>query len=172
MGEHSLIHSNVKPFECDLCNNQFRTRQLIKRHQFLHHTLAFEIPNRRYKCSQCERSFDRKMRLENHIAIHLTNTTKQQTTKKEVVNEETQIEPKIEKYLDQWHEKREPEERGNQEVKETNIHNDDFELGEIYASNQTMVTEYPETGEIVDMDKETLVLFLQTRQEVEINTFA
>ena len=76
MWEHSLIHNNVKPFECDLCNNQFRTKQLIKRHQYVHHNPAYKNPNRENKCSQCESSFDRKSRLKNHIASHITKKNK------------------------------------------------------------------------------------------------
>ena len=158
--EHSLIHNNVKPFECDLCNNQFRTKQLIKRHQYVHHNPAYKNPNRENKCSQCERSFDRKMRLENHMANHITKTIKQQITNEDVVTQETQNEPKMEKYLDQhqWHDKQ-----------EKSIDTDVFEIGEIDTLNQTLVTEDLESGEIVDIDKETLVLLLQTKQEVERN---
>ena len=41
MWEHSLVHKNFKPFKYDLCNNQFRTKQLIKRHQNAHHNPSY-----------------------------------------------------------------------------------------------------------------------------------
>ena len=95
------------------------------------------------------------------MANHITKTIKQQITNEDVVTQETQNEPKMEKYLDQqqWDGKQEEEENKNNEEMEQNIDNDIFEIGEIDTTNQTMVTEHLETGEIVD--KETLVLLLK-----------
>ena len=68
--EHSLIHKKSKPFQCDLCDNQYRTKQLLKRHQNLHHNPANKLPTKS---------------LEKHIAHNTPNTSKQPVTKSQIL---------------------------------------------------------------------------------------
>ena len=57
-----LIHRDLKPLNCDECNQKFRTKQLLKRHQNLNHNPFYIIPKQRqvYKCIYCTRSFSRE----------------------------------------------------------------------------------------------------------------
>ena len=244
--EHSLIHKDSKPFQCDLCDGKFRTKNLIKRHQNQHHNPDYKHQSKKrniYRCLQCERSFARKQNLEKHLAHHITKTTRQPSIKvqtkttakdsssspkmrmkrcghcqgcqaedcgecakcldmlkygglgklkqscslricsnlycrqedcnkeemQEVGRQDMLNEPKKEKQQEhqelQNFQDHETEEKTKvvQEPKNTqqNIVLEDFEMGELDTSNQEMFTEDLETGEIVDVDDETLILLLQ-----------
>ena len=49
-------------------------------------------------------------------------------------------------------------------ILQTNLVIEDLETGEIDSSLQELVTEEPETGEIIDLDKETLILLIQNQE--------
>ena len=77
MDNHALVHKDSKPFECDLYDNIFRSKELLKRHQNLHHNPGYQLPMKRprvYGCSQCDKRFVRKYYLETHVTIHINET--------------------------------------------------------------------------------------------------
>jgi hypothetical protein len=39
-----LIHTDQKPFQCDACDQSFRQKQLLKRHQNLYHNPNYVPP--------------------------------------------------------------------------------------------------------------------------------
>ena len=39
-----LIHTDQKPFQCDACEQSFRQKQLLKRHQNLYHNPNYVPP--------------------------------------------------------------------------------------------------------------------------------
>jgi len=41
---HMVIHSNDKPFQCDICSSSFNRKDKLKRHLLIHD------PVKRYKC--------------------------------------------------------------------------------------------------------------------------
>lgn len=48
-----LIHTDQKPFQCDLCDQAFRQKQLLKRHQNLYHTPEYVPPTPKEKTHEC-----------------------------------------------------------------------------------------------------------------------
>merc|ERR1712020_731617 len=79
MGEsHMLIHTDQKPFECDQCDQSFRQRQLLKRHQNLYHNPNYVPPEpkeKTHECPECARSFRHKGNLIRHMALHDPDST-------------------------------------------------------------------------------------------------
>lgn len=70
---HMLIHTDQKPFLCDQCDQSFRQKQLLKRHQNLYHNPSYVPPPPREKtheCPECSRAFRHKGNLIRHMAIH------------------------------------------------------------------------------------------------------
>ena len=68
-----LIHTDQKPFECDQCDQTFRQRQLLKRHQNLYHNPNYVPPEpkeKTHECPECGRSFRHKGNLIRHMALH------------------------------------------------------------------------------------------------------
>ena len=72
LGEHMLIHADLKPLNCDECDQNFRTKTLLKRHQNVNHNPSYIIPRTKkvYKCTDCTRSFSCKGNLVRHQANH------------------------------------------------------------------------------------------------------
>lgn len=58
------VHSDVKPYCCELCNRTFKTPQLLKTHQQVH------SDDRRHACEVCGRRFHRKGTLIRHSSVH------------------------------------------------------------------------------------------------------
>lgn len=68
-----LIHTDQKPYLCDQCDQSFRQKQLLKRHQNLYHNPNYVPPPPREKtheCPECSRAFRHKGNLIRHMAIH------------------------------------------------------------------------------------------------------
>lgn len=70
---HMLIHTDQKPYACEQCDQCFRQKQLLKRHQNLYHNPTYIPPAPREKtheCAECGRSFRHKGNLIRHMALH------------------------------------------------------------------------------------------------------
>lgn len=70
---HMLIHTDQKPYQCDHCDQSFRQKQLLKRHQNLYHNPSYVPPPPREKtheCPECARAFRHKGNLIRHMAVH------------------------------------------------------------------------------------------------------
>lgn len=68
-----LIHTDQKPYQCDQCDQSFRQKQLLKRHQNLYHNPNYVPPPPREKtheCPECGRAFRHKGNLIRHMAVH------------------------------------------------------------------------------------------------------
>ncbi|PSN37776.1 hypothetical protein C0J52_15857 [Blattella germanica] len=68
-----LIHTDQKPYQCDQCDQSFRQKQLLRRHQNLYHNPNYVPPPPREKtheCPECGRAFRHKGNLIRHMAVH------------------------------------------------------------------------------------------------------
>ena len=79
-----LIHADLKPFKCDECNESFRTKQLLKRHQNQNHNPSYIAPGQIYKCPDCNRGFTRKINLVKHQANHPLQSVRAQVSLGEI----------------------------------------------------------------------------------------
>ena len=55
------IHTNEKPYECDVCEKSFRTSSDLKKHMRIH---TNEKP---YECDVCEKRFRESGNLQKHM---------------------------------------------------------------------------------------------------------
>jgi hypothetical protein len=55
------VHSDVKPFGCDHCDHKFKTQRDLNSHKQTH------LVNKKYQCTQCEKSFGKLHQLEHHV---------------------------------------------------------------------------------------------------------
>lgn len=68
-----LVHTDQKPYQCELCDQAFRQKQLLRRHQNLYHNPNYVPPtprDKQHECSECGRAFRHKGNLIRHMAIH------------------------------------------------------------------------------------------------------
>jgi len=76
-----LIHTDQKPFQCDACDQSFRQKQLLKRHQNLYHNPNYVPPTpkeKTHECPECSRTFRHKGNLIRHMALHDPDSTEQE----------------------------------------------------------------------------------------------
>merc|ERR1712062_910174 len=70
-----------KPFQCDACDQSFRQKQLLKRHQNLYHNPNYVPPTpkeKTHECPECSRTFRHKGNLIRHMALHDPDSTEQE----------------------------------------------------------------------------------------------
>ena len=78
---HMLIHTDQKPFQCDACDQSFRQKQLLKRHQNLYHNPNYVPPQpkeKTHECPECQRTFRLKGNLIQHMVLHDSESTEQE----------------------------------------------------------------------------------------------
>ncbi|KAJ8973764.1 hypothetical protein NQ317_017566 [Molorchus minor] len=64
--DHTNRHLGVKPYMCDICGRGFITKGLCRAHQKVHSGLD----NRKYSCKICNKMFVSKSYLQTHLRIH------------------------------------------------------------------------------------------------------
>jgi len=55
------IHTNEKPYECDVCDKAFRDSSTLAKHMRIH---TNEKP---YECDVCEKRFSQSSQLKSHV---------------------------------------------------------------------------------------------------------
>lgn len=68
-----FIHTNEKPYECDMCDYRSRQKQLLKRHINFYHTPGYVRPEANapsHECEECHKKFIHIGNLIKHLAIH------------------------------------------------------------------------------------------------------
>ncbi|XP_058465066.1 gastrula zinc finger protein XlCGF8.2DB-like isoform X1 [Malaya genurostris] len=63
---HSMCHSNERPFDCGICGNTFNRKSSLKFHQKHKHSVMAKIA-----CQVCGRGFSQKVSLQNHLRMHM-----------------------------------------------------------------------------------------------------
>lgn len=64
LSTHLLIHSNVKPFKCNVCDATFRQYNTLYIHKTIH------TNERKYKCKECNKMFRQNAHLKTHLKTH------------------------------------------------------------------------------------------------------
>ena len=85
-----LVHSGEKPFECNGCDQTFRQKQLLRRHQNLHHTPDYIKPvpkTKCYNCSECDKTFAHRGYLARHLESHGKHVTFSESEEENDVND-------------------------------------------------------------------------------------
>ena len=83
MKNHEVVHSDEKPFVCEVCNRGFRRKYDMKRHVQLIHKIQAKEESRSYtprqsnnnsaqqfECSTCNKQFSCLSHLRNHEVVH------------------------------------------------------------------------------------------------------
>ncbi|XP_045537725.1 transcriptional repressor CTCFL [Papilio machaon] len=70
---HMLKHMDIKPFACKQCEQRFRQKQLLRRHENLYHTPGYVRPpskEKTHSCHECGRAFAYPGNLSRHLSFH------------------------------------------------------------------------------------------------------
>lgn len=62
---HMIVHSDVRPYKCNLCTKTFRSRSNLKVHKDEHEGI------KRYSCSYCDRKFLVRGNMLKHVRRHI-----------------------------------------------------------------------------------------------------
>ena len=70
------VHTSVRAFQCHICGQMFKTRQVqLKHQQNIHYN------PRSFKCSVCNKEFNTKYTLQRHVRTHDTDLVLQANAK-------------------------------------------------------------------------------------------
>ncbi|KAI9334299.1 hypothetical protein BDR26DRAFT_937045 [Obelidium mucronatum] len=67
LNAHSLVHSDVKPYKCDLCSATFKRPAELPQHMLYNH-----MGNREFACKTCEEKFSSQKELRDHNLTHMS----------------------------------------------------------------------------------------------------
>jgi transcriptional repressor CTCF len=129
-----LIHTDQKPFECQYCEQTFRQKQLLKRHENIYHNpeyVAAAPREKNHNCPTCDKAFRHKGNLMRHMAAHDLQAGKKSTRVKaeqsgedyvvvEVFHEEEQYEDEEDEAMELQEEEEDMTEQLEQIVEEDN----------------------------------------------------
>lgn len=77
INNHMYLHSNERPFKCNLCSKSYCYKHSLKRHNLRLHEKIL-----RYFCETCEKGFYDRYELKNHLLIE----KKKNKDKKELID--------------------------------------------------------------------------------------
>ena len=60
------IHSDLRPFECEICQEKFKLKSILENHKVSH-------KEEKYTCPVCDRQMKYKHKLKNHLSTHDSN---------------------------------------------------------------------------------------------------
>lgn len=66
LATHMLIHNDLRPYSCNICNRAFRTKWNLRMHQWTHMSRT----HKPFKCTQCKSAFYLKHEWEAHVRSH------------------------------------------------------------------------------------------------------
>lgn len=64
LAQHSVVHSDARPFQCEICKFTFKVKSELKKHVTIH------FGPKQFECEQCGRCFRLRKMLVTHRAVH------------------------------------------------------------------------------------------------------
>lgn len=65
LNNHGVVHTEERPFQCEICSHKFKAQSAVNRHIRNRHTTE-----RRYKCNQCDKTYRDSSDLRRHRWSH------------------------------------------------------------------------------------------------------